>query len=481
MAREVKLPDLGEDIEEAEVTAVLVSKGDRVEAEQPLFELESEKAAFELPAPTAGVVAAIRVSEGDVVRVGQVVAELDVEGDSEAEAASEGDGDAEEAPEPDTGEGAAESDGQPEDEAAKAAGSDGEEVDDSERGAEGAEAREPADDRERRPRGDGEEDEADAREVGGEPATRAEPSARGDPAPAPPSVRRLARELGVDVDDVAGSGPAGRVSEDDVKAYVRARLAAGARTRGEAAGGVPELPDQSVFGDIERVPLRSLRRATLEQMTRSWERIPHVTQSDVADVTELEATRRRLREDAPEGAPPLTITAIAIRILAAAARRYPAFNASLDLARGEAVLKQYVHIGVAVDTPFGLVAPVIRDADQKSGNEIATELAELAARARKRKLRRGDLQGASITLSNLGSFGTTTFSPLIHWPQVSVLGLGRARPELRLIDGEPRERLLLPLSLSYDHRWIDGAGAARFTRWIAQALEEPLLVLVGEA
>jgi len=503
MANEIKLPELGENVEEAEVLSILVSEGDRVEKDQPLLELETDKATVEFPSPQAGVVRSLRVSEGDTVRIGQVLLEMDEgEGDAakekEAEAGS-ADEDTE-ADRADEGEEKAEARGERE-EREKAKAKKGErarekETEKEEEEAEPkgrrkdeeapkkAERREPAKKareekkprREKEPESEPEpEDERAAKE-------REEPTPA-PPVPAAPSVRRLARELGVEVAEIEGSGPAGRISTDDVKAHVRqllsARAAGGGRGRA-APDAFQALPDFSRFGEVEREGMSGIRRRTAENMTRSWLSIPHVAQHDRADVTGLEAARKRLGPRVEARGGKLTVTAIAIQAVARAMRVFPKFNASLDVESEEIVFKRYVHVGVAVDTEHGLIVPVIRDADRKGLADIAVELGDLSERARSRKIRPDDIQGSNLTVTNLGGLGTTTFAPLVNWPEVAVLGLGRARREPVWSDeaGEFAPRLVLPLSLSYDHRLIDGADAARFLRWLAEAFEDPLLLVL---
>ena len=256
-----------------------------------------------------------------------------------------------------------------------------------------------------------------------------------------------------------------------------ARELLGAKPRTEARPSAPALPDFSKFGPVERKALSGMRRTTASSMARSWSLIPHVTQFDRADITELEALRRRLgeRAAAASGAK-LTLTAIVLKVAASALRMFPKFGASLDMESEEVVYKQYVHIGVAVDTEYGLTVPVVRDVDQKSLLKIASEIGSLSERARNRKLGPEDLSGANFTVTNLGGLGTTYFSPIIHWPEVSVLGVGRAAMEAVHGPNGFQPRLILPLSVSYDHRLIDGADAARFQRWIAEALEQPFLL-----
>ncbi len=464
MAKEVKLPALGENVEEAEVLSILVSVGDAVEKDQPLLELETDKATVEVPAPAAGVVSALHVSAGDTVRVGQVIVELETE-EGEARGARS----AAPAEPPAAGE-RAEPEPTPTREPAEPE-PHAPEAETRSRAPQRSERRTPARHATPPPRRRPAPREAP-------PGELPTPAEADDVAPASPSVRRLARELGVDVGAVAGSGPGGRISVDDVKNHVRATLTRGVgRTAPQSLpAGFLELPDFSSFGDVERERMSGVRRKTAENMTRSWLTIPHVTQFDRADVTELEATRKRWAPRAAEAGGKLTVTAIAIKVLGTAVKVFPKFNASLAVQEEEVVYKKYVNVGVAMDTEYGLVVPVIRDVDRKNLLEIGAELTDLSERARRRKIRPEDLQGAGLTVTNLGGLGTTYFSPLINWPEVAVLGVGRATREPVWRDDGFVARLLLPLSVSYDHRLIDGADAARFLRWIAEALENPLLL-----
>jgi pyruvate dehydrogenase E2 component (dihydrolipoamide acetyltransferase) len=290
--------------------------------------------------------------------------------------------------------------------------------------------------------------------------------------PAGPATRRLARELGVDLAQVLGSAPHGRVTQEDVKAYVR-QLSAGPAVR---LGGrtAPPLPDFERWGKVERRPLEAVRRRTAEQMALSWSLIPHVTQHDLADVTELEAFRKQQDSKGPK----LTVTAFALKAAAIVLRQFPQFNASLDEAGGQLILKRYYHLGVAVDTERGLLVPVLRDVDQKSVHNLAGELAEIAEKARQKKIGADDMRGGTFTITNLGGIGGTGFTPIINYPEVAILGMSRSRLQPVVHDGQVVPRLLLPLSLSYDHRVIDGADAARFTRRLAELLENPLVMLL---
>jgi pyruvate dehydrogenase E2 component (dihydrolipoyllysine-residue acetyltransferase) len=292
--------------------------------------------------------------------------------------------------------------------------------------------------------------------------------------PAGPATRQLARELGVDLHQVSGTGRHGRIVQEDIRTFVR-QLAAGALT--PVAGGTPAppaLPKFEEWGPVERQQLNAIRKATARQMSVAWSQIPHVTQHDLADVTDLEAFRKQQDGRGPK----LTVTAFALKAAAIALREFPAFNSSLDLGANQLVLKQYYHIGVAVDTENGLLVPVLRDVNRKSVSQLAEELIATAERAKQRKLDGSELKGGTFTITNLGGIGGTGFTPIVNFPEVAILGLSRSRLEPVVHGGQIVPRLMLPLSLSYDHRVIDGAAAARFTRRIAELLENPLVMLV---
>jgi pyruvate dehydrogenase E2 component (dihydrolipoamide acetyltransferase) len=300
------------------------------------------------------------------------------------------------------------------------------------------------------------------------------------PVPAAPHVRRLAREVGVDIHSVQGSGPGGRISEDDVKLCAKNALAAAtAAAQTPRAGFVePELPDFAKWGKTERVSMRGVRRKTAEHLRQAWNTIPHVTQQDRADITELEQLRARFAPRAIEAGGKMTVTAIALKVCAAALKVFPQFNASIDMGKEEIIYKQYINIGVAVDTDRGLLVPVIRDVDKKNIVELAAEMTQLSKKARDRKLTPEEMEGGTFTITNLGGIGGTGFSPIVNHPEVAILGLSRSRMEPEWVNDKFEPRLILPLSLSYDHRLIDGADAARFLRWIAEAFEQPFLLSV---
>jgi pyruvate dehydrogenase E2 component (dihydrolipoamide acetyltransferase) len=430
---EVVVPDLG-DFADVPVIEVLVKPGDEVSPEDPLIVLESEKATMEVPSPAAGTIAEIAVKVGDEVSRGDLILTLEGGEGGSVEA------DVVEKPDEDGG-------------GEDAAGS-GEE--------------EPADE---------EEPEADAEEPS-EPGDEEAPAGDGG-VYAGPGARRRARELGVDLAGVTGSGRKGRITTEDVEAHAAKAgegEAAGEKPAKTAAGapagdlpGWPEV-DFAAFGEIEVVDLPRFTRIAGPRLARNWAAIPHVTQHDEADVTDLEAWRRETNAAHADEGVKVTLVALVLKACAAALRAYPHVNGSLD--GGRLVLKRYCHIGVAVDTPQGLLVPVIRDVDRKGVLEIARELADLAGKAREGKLSAEAMEGGTFTVSSLGGIGGTAFTPVINAPEVAILGLSRTATKPVWIDGEFRPRLILPLSLSYDHRVIDGAAAARFAAYLAQLLAD---------
>jgi pyruvate dehydrogenase E2 component (dihydrolipoamide acetyltransferase) len=281
----------------------------------------------------------------------------------------------------------------------------------------------------------------------------------------------------VNIAEIQGSGAGGRISMDDVTAYARRLLSGAGAGAARPATAAEALPDFSKWGSIERKPMSGVRRTTAHRLTQAWNTVPHVFQHDRADITGVEALRKRLsKKNEAEGHAPVTITAFLMKTLAAALRKFPQLNSSVDMRSDEIVYKQYVNIGVAVDTDRGLLVPVIRDVDQKDMFQIADELASAADKARNRKLSLEDMQGGSITISNLGSLGGGAFTPIVNWPEVAILGVARARMEPVYSDGEFAPRFMMPLTLSYDHRVIDGADGVRILRWIVEAIEQPALI-----
>jgi pyruvate dehydrogenase E2 component (dihydrolipoamide acetyltransferase) len=452
MSTDMKLPELGENIEGGDVLRVMVKPGDTIKKDQPVLELETDKATIEVPSSAAGVVKEVKIKPGEKVMVGQTIFVVD-ENSSGAGAAPKEEGAVSPKPAADTSPAKAEPKAEePKVEAPKA----------EKRKAEVVEMK-PS--------------KQAAAPITPKPAEPAKAdTALASSIPAAPSARRLARELGVNIQDIQGSGPGGRISMDDVTAYARRLLSGVGVARSPASAG-EALPDFSKWGAIERKAMSGVRRTTAHRLTQAWNTVPHVFQQDRADITGVETLRKRLsKKSEAEGRAPITITAFLMKTLAAALKKYPQMNSSVDLASDEIIYKQYVHIGVAVDTDRGLLVPVIRDVDQKDIYQIADELAQAAEKARNRKLSLDDMQGGSITISNLGSLGGGAFTPIVNWPEVAILGVARARMEPVYADGEFVPRFLMPLTLSYDHRVIDGADGVRILRWIVEAIEQPALI-----
>ena len=436
--RTVPAPDLG-DIDEAEIIEINVAEGDSVEAEQTILVIESDKASLEVPCPEAGTVKKLLVKVGDKIGTGTDLMELETagggEGASDQGSASKG----------------ASNKGSSEKSASKEQG-------------DSKPARSRQSDLDQKP------SQADRQSAAPETPERVE----GKPSSsvhAGPAVRKLARETGVDLADVAPSGPKDRILKEDVHALIKQRL-----ENPPAAGvaGMPDLPeiDFSEFGPVERQELNKLRKVAAKNLHRSWVTIPHVTQFDEADITELEAFRKSQNKALEKEGVKLTMLAFLVKACANALREFPRFNSSLEVSGEALIMKDYVHIGIAVDTPNGLVVPVIRDADKKGLKDIALEMGELAAKARDRKLSPADMKGATFSISSLGGIGGTAFTPIVNWPEVAILGVSRSDTK-PVWDGQAfQPRLTLPLSLSYDHRVIDGADAARFTSYLSQLLSD---------
>jgi pyruvate dehydrogenase E2 component (dihydrolipoamide acetyltransferase) len=454
------LPELGENVTSGDVLRVLVQPGDTVAKDQAVLELETDKATIEVPSSVAGRVQDVKVKAGETVKVGQVI--LTVHQDS-AGAEPGGAGAAAASP-PDAAKSHPPQVRRAEEQ--KSAPAPAAETTAPARVKEEAEA----------PRASA-QDAARPRKVvdisrGARPAAAAPDLPA---APAAPSVRRLARELGVDIDQVSGSGPGGRISLDDVKVHAKQIVEGGAAGSAAAAAS---LPDFTRWGEVERQPLRAVRRKTAQHLSAVWAAVPHVTQHDLADITGLEALRKRYAAKVEEAGGSLTITAVAVKIVAAALSVFPQFNASVDMAAGEIVLKKFVNIGIAVDTDRGLLVPVIRNADTKNIVDLAIEIKQLSEKARDRRIALEEMQGGCFTVSNLGGLGGSFFTPIVNAPEVAILGISRARmePLYEKESGGFTPRLMLPLSLSYDHRVVDGADGVRFLRWVVEAFEQPFLL-----
>ncbi len=423
--RTLQLPSLGEGVTKAVIAGLLVSVGDRVAVGQPLIEVETDKVTVEVPADAAGIVETLSVAVGDEIQAGDVFATLTEDSESVAT----------QTPLPPTE----------------------------------APAKAPV-------------------ETTSPPAPQTPPPMpetspdippfprpAGENVPAGPVSRRMARELGIDIGDVHGSGFRGRISVQDVKAHAR-RLLTERPTANDSAPAHSPLPDIAAFGPVQRQPLSRIGQVTAVNMQRNWSEIPHAWLQEEADITELEAARQRHKGRVAEAGGSLTLTAILVKALASALAEFPIFNAALDTEKNEVVLREYIHIGVAMDTERGLLVPVLRDVEGKSLLQIAQELAELTGKARQNRLGMDDLQGAGFTLSNLGGLGLTGITPIVNWPQVAILGVAGGRELPRYVNGKVRPRLMLPLTLGFDHRLINGADGARFLGYLREMLADPFLL-----
>lgn len=428
MALEFKLPELGENIESGDVVSILVEVGATVSAGDSLIEIEAGKASMEIPSPATGTISAIHIAAGDTIEVGQLAFTIEA-GDAAAAPAEEPAPAA--APEPE---------------------------------APAAEAPAPAPPAK----------EAPAPKAAPAPAPKAEQKPAPAPAPvssekavsAGPNVRRLARELGVDIHQVEPSTPNGRLSLEDVKSFAKSSITTG--------GGGRKV---SIQGATRVEKMSAIRKATMNHMTHCWTTIPHVTQHDMADITKLEELRKRFAPKAEAAGAKLTVTAILMKVVASALKVFPNFNCSIDPEKAEIIYKDFYNIGIAVDTEKGLMVPVIADCDQKNMVDIAQDLGSIAKKARAGEISLADMQNGTFTITNLGGIGGSFFTPIVNSPEVAILGVGRAIMDPCVGKNELcSPRLRMPLSLSYDHRIIDGADGARFLRWIVEAIEEPMLI-----
>ena len=437
------LPNLGEGIESGTVSRVLVKAGDAVTAEQNVLVIETDKAAMDVPIDLTGTVESVAIKAGDKLAVGGLV--LTVHGVAAPNAQV----------------------------AAPAA----------------APAARPS----------ASPPVAPAPPIGSlspdgprAPVATAAPAANGSASKvlvaAGPATRRLARELGVTLPEVRGSARGGRVTLDDIKGHARSRLAAPATAPGSVGGKFagtvadafthPPLPDFAKYGEVERKPVSNLRKKIAENLTVAWRMMPMVTQNDLADITDLEAGRKRIVEGLAKGAPKVTWTVLAVKAVVAVLKEFPNFNSSYDMNAGELIVKKYFHVGIAVDTERGLVVPVIKNADTKSIRDIAVEVAQLAEKARAGKLTLDEMRGGTFTITNLGGIGGTSFTPIVNYPEVAILGLSKSALQAVVRDGAVVPRLMMPMSLSYDHRVIDGADGARFTARLAQLFSDPIRLLM---
>ena len=448
----VELPFLAEGIEGGDVVQVLVREGDRVTEGQSLIELETEKATVPVPAPAAGTVTRLLVHQGDHLKVGQVLAELEgAEGGAQPSQPSPS------APEQPASAPAPQP--TPAVTTAKAAKAPSVKRGEPPRAEPSAAAPVSA--------------PAQKTAAPAQPIDRS-PSA-GATIPAPPSVRRLARELGVDLAQVKGSEAGGRITAEDVKAYVRERTRRSGGPAQDKGGNV----FSTMYGNERREPLPSIRRKIAANMTQAWTTIPHVHQFQDADITDLMHLRKRYAPQFKQKGATLTLTSLFLKAVVHALKLYPQLNATLDLASGEVIYKEYYNIGVAVDTPAGLIVPVVHRVDEKDLFQISVELADLAERTRKREVKLEELRGATFTVSNMGGIGAGPFTPIIYPPQVGILGVGRARLMPVYRDGQLVPRHILTLCVAYDHRLVDGAIGAHFTNEIVKVLEDFEAMFLG--
>lgn len=431
---ELKLPDLGENIESADILNVLIKKGDQIKKDQGIIEIETDKATVEVPSSYSGKVTEVLVKAGDKLKVDDTILKIET--------------------------------------------SEEEEVKEVEQTAKHEETEEPKIEKKEVSQKEDEALKGERKETRpGE--IEDQPPFMKNAAPAAPSVRKLARELGVEIQQISGSGPRGRISLDDVKLYVK-NLNQG---KGSFSGaGIPreELPDFTKFGEVEHKPMSKIRSTTAFHLSYAWSVIPHVTQYDKADITDLEKMRKALNPEVEKAGGKLTITSILLKVSTAALKAFPQFNSSIDLEKKEIIYKKYLNIGVAVDTENGLLVPVLKNVESKNLTELSIELNSLAEKAKSRKISLEEMQGACFTITNLGGIGGTYFSPIVNSPEVAILGVSRGKyePVYDKQKGNFEPRLMLPLSLSYDHRIIDGADAARFLRWVCEVLENPIKLLM---
>ncbi len=433
---EVKLPDLGENIESADVLNILVNPGDKLEKDQGILEIETDKATIEVPSSVSGTVKEVLIKSGEKAKVGQVILKVEV--------------------------------AIVEKEVKKVDPAKEEKVEQKEIKTEVPSVQQEA--------AKGEIEEFHPGEIDEQPPIRK------NAAPAAPSVRRIAREIGIDIQKVPGTGPNGRISMDDVKGYAKKLNEERESGGGYSSIGVKAeaLPDFSKFGEVEVKPMNKIRSVTADHLSYAWNVIPHVTQFDKADITELEKIRKQFNPNVEKAGGKLTVTSILLKVITSALKVFPQFNSSIDLQKKEIIYKKYFNIGIAVDTPNGLIVPVLKNVDKKNLTELSVEMNALAEKARLRKISLDELQGACFTITNLGGIGGTSFTPIVNSPEVSILGVSRGNfePVYDKVTKEFEARLMLPLSLSYDHRIIDGADAARFLRWVCEALEQPIKIMV---
>jgi len=464
MAMEFRLPELGENIESGDVVKILVSVGDTVTKDQPVMEIETEKANIEVPSPVSGTIKEILVKEGEKVNIGQLLLTID-EGTKEKRVEEVEAIEKEEKKKK-----------KEEKKETKAEIKEEEEVK-KEKEEEKVKVKAKEEKEKLIDKAAPKEQQGEIVEFSRSAKTTTESKPSRGFAPAAPSVRRLAREIGIDISEVPGSGPGGRISEEDVKNYARRLLTETSSIRSTGQLEISPLPDFTRWGEVDRSPMTNVRRKTAEHLSSAWT-APHVTQHDKADITDLEKLRKQVGKKAEASGGKLTVTAIILKVVASSLKLFPQFNASVDMAKNDIIYKKYCHIGVAVDTDRGLLVPVIRDVNKKNIFELSVELTQMSEKARNKKLTLEEMQGGTFTITNLGGIGGTYFTPILNSPEVAILGISRASIEPIFTNGQFQPRLMMPLSLSYDHRVIDGADAIRFLRWIVEALEQPFKLLL---
>lgn len=487
MAKDLKVPHLADGVDSAQVSEILVSVGDEIQEGDSVIAVDTDKASVEVPATEGGKIKEIKISEGDEVKTGDVIIILEGSGGAKQsgdEKESEEDNqDEEESQDEEEKKSEEKDDGSDEDdEEVNDSGEENKKDDESDENSDKSESESSDDDEEDEKKAQDQNDDEDKEKSEESSADKKSGKASEDKengyqaVAAAPSVRRLARELGVDIKAISGSGKSGRISENDVKSFAENK---GDSSAPVSKGSSGDLPDFSQWGNIETKPLNNIRKITARGMHNSWNVVPHVTQFDEADLTDLSAYQKKIGQKAAQKGAKITVTAILTKLAAQVLRQFPNVNASVDMAKEEMILKNYYHIGIAVDTPKGLLVPVIRDVDKKGLLDIALEIQELSEKARAGKLSREEMQGGTFTISNLGGIGGTSFTPIVYHPQVAILGVSRSvvKPVYQGEEFEPRE--IIPLSLSYDHRAIDGADGARFLRGLCDAIEDPFKALLG--
>jgi len=421
MKKEVKIPDIAENVETGLIAGVLVSEGDKVSKDQPLVEIETDKATTDIPSDYEGIVDEIKVSQGDEVKVNEVIMIIEVK--------ESGGGDD---------------------------GSDQKEED-----------KEKEEEKKKQEEDKKEEEKEETSKAEKQKKQDSEDRDLGD-VPAPPSVRRFAREQEVDITNVEGTGPGGRITKEDIENYTK---------KSDKKPKQSELPDFEKWGSVSREKMSNIRKITATSLTEAWQTVPHVTQFDEADITNLENFRKQHQDKIEKNGGKLTVTSLLLKIVGLALQKFPQFNASIDYDNKEVIYKHYFNVGVAVDTEQGLLVPVLRDVNKKSLAELSAELSELASKARNKKIGVEEMQGGNFTISNLGGIGGTGFTPIVYSPQVAILGVSRSKYQPVYVNDNFEKRMIIPLSLSYDHRLIDGADGARFLRWICDVIEDPYAIL----